>query len=53
MEFEPKTPVFVRAKPVHALDGADTMIGSQSYILSEKEKKYTLQAIMSSQTISY
>jgi hypothetical protein len=32
MIFEPTIPVFERAKTVHALDGAATVIGVRAYI---------------------
>jgi hypothetical protein len=34
VEFEPTTPVFERAKIVHALDGAATVIGKINYAKS-------------------
>jgi hypothetical protein len=38
MRFKPTTPVFERAKTVHALDGAVTVIGRQEHT-KEKYKE--------------
>jgi hypothetical protein len=34
MGFGPTIPVFERAKNVHALDGAETLIGSESHSMN-------------------